>query len=74
MVTGPNRLAYRADCIGLVGALGVASLPGHIPKMGGMILLATLCSQLVFATSFRVLFFYIQDTFLGCFKIVPLRY
>ena len=34
MVTGPNRLAYRADCIGLVGALGVASLPGHIPKMG----------------------------------------
>lgn len=34
-VTGPNRLDYRADCIGLVGELGVASLPGHIPKMGG---------------------------------------
>lgn len=74
MVTDPNRLAYRADCIGLVGVLGVASLPGHIPKMGGMTLLATLCSQLGFTTSFRVLFFYIQDTFLGCFKIVPLRY
>jgi hypothetical protein len=74
VVTDPNRLAYRPDCIGLVGALGVASLPGHIPKMGEMALLATLCSQLVFTTSFRVLFFYIQDTFLGCFKIVPLRY
>ena len=74
MVTDPNRLAYRPDCIGLVGALGVASLPGHIPKMGGVFLLATLCSQLGFTTSFRALFFYIQDTFLGCFKIVPLRY
>jgi len=71
VVTCGNQLY---DLVVQVGALGVASLPGHIPKMGGMTLLATLCSQLVFATSFRVLFFYIQDTFLGCFKIVPLRY
>ena len=47
---------------------------GTHPQNGGMVLLATLCSQLVFTTSFRILFFYIQDTFLGCFKIVPLRY
>ena len=60
MVTWCNQLY---DLVVRVGLLGVASLPGSIPKMG-----------VVFIGPFRVLFFYILDTFLGCLEIVPLRY
>lgn len=60
MVTWCNQLY---DLVAQVWLLGVASLPGSIPKMGVVVI-----------GPLRVLFFYILDTFLGCLEIVPLRY